>query len=180
MEGTPAVVDTDVDAHVRAGIVGAGREVRDLDGNRTADALARAQQAVVAAELAQVELVAHWADLHDANSHPADEAGRVLAGMERDVRLGGDGTPRVWEFAATELGVLPGMTTHGARDLMRDVLDLRHRHPLLWNAVREGRARFWQARQVTRIVERAGLDQGAAMHVDARTAPHLGLVPWGG
>ena len=155
-----------------------GREVVDLDGTGTADALVRAQEAVVAAELAQVELVAHWADLH-AVGGGGNESGRVLAGTEQEVRLGGDGTPQVREFAATELGVLLGMTTHAARALMRDVLDLRHRHPLLWVAVREGRARFWQARQVTRIVERAGLDREGARHVDDRTAPHLGLVPWG-
>ena len=67
----------------------------------------------------------------------------MLAGTEQEVCLGGDGTPQVREFAATgKLGVLLGMTTHAARALMRDVLDLRHRRPLLWVAVREGRARF--------------------------------------
>jgi hypothetical protein len=162
MEGTAALDDS----------------IADLDGTGTADALVRAQEAVVAAELAQVELVAHWADLH-AVGGGRNESGRVLAGTEQEVRLGGDGTPQVREFAATELGVLLGMTTHAARALMRDVLDLRHRHPLLWVAVREGRARFWQARQITRIVERSGLDREGARRVDDRTAPHLGLVPWG-
>ena len=95
------------------------------------------------------------------------------------MRLGADGTPLVREFAATELGVLIGTTTHAARSLMRDVLDLRHRHPLLWSAVLDRRARFWQARQVARIAHAAGLDRDGTRHVDARTAPHLGSVPWG-
>lgn len=167
---------SDVVAAVRAGVLGDDREPPDLDGTRTADALARAQEAVVAAELAQVELVAHWADLH---ASAGCDASTVLAGLERDVRLGADGTPLVREFAATELGVLIGTTTHAARSLMRDVLDLRHRHPMLWSAVLDRRARFWQARQVARVAHAAGLDREGTRHVDARTAPHLGSVPWG-
>jgi hypothetical protein len=99
--------------------------------------------------------------------------------MERAVLLGGPGTPRVREFAAAELGVLLGTTTTAAQWLMRDVLDLRHRHPRLWEAVCSGQARFWQARQITRIAHNAGLGLDQARAVDERTAPHLGLVPWG-
>lgn len=158
-------------------------DVSGLDGNAAADALARSVTAIAAAEVAQVELVAHWADLHDPDTRAdlsgSDLPGEVLAGLERRVRPGGDGTPRVTEFAATELGVLLGVTTTTAQGLLRDVLDLRHRHPQLWTAVRAGRARFWQARQVTRMTHTAGLDRTAARHVDDRTAPHLGSVPWG-
>jgi hypothetical protein len=85
----------------------------------------------------------------------------------------------VTEFAAAELGVVLGVTTMAAQSLLRDVLDLRHRHPLLWAAVLAGRARFWQARQVTRATHAAGLDRDGARWVDARTAPHLGRYPWG-
>jgi hypothetical protein len=118
------------------------RAVRDLDGRSAADALARARDALVASEVAQVELVAHWADLHCGEAGPSRD---VLPGTERSVGLGADGTPRVREFAAVELGVLLDVTTTAAQGLMRDVLDLRHRHPLLWAAVLSGRARFWQA-----------------------------------
>lgn len=180
MAATRSPVATDVAGDVSASVLGGAEEVRELDGAGTADALVRAQEALVAAELAQVALVAHWADLHAAESNTTGpDTARVLDGMERDVRLGGDGTPPVREFAATELGVLLGTTTHGARALMRDVLDLRHRHPLLWAAVQEGRARFWQARQITRAAHHAGLDLAGARYVDLRTAPHLGTVPWG-
>src|SRR3954468_20701598 len=160
----------------------------DLDGNGTADALARSQSVLVAAEVAQVELVAHWADLHGLDTRSGQPAaartggqadGPVLPGTERAVRPGDAGAPVVREFAAAELGVLLAMTTTGARWLLRDVLDLRHRHPLLWEAVRSGRARFWQAREIARSVRHAGLDLEQARAVDARTAAHLGLVPWG-
>ncbi len=93
--------------------------------------------------------------------------------------LGGDGTPRVGEFAAGELGVLLGMTTTGARALMRDVLDLRHRHPRLWAATMSGRVRFFAARYVLRATRAAGLSLAQARQVDDRVAPFLGEVPWG-
>jgi hypothetical protein len=166
----------------RAVVLG-GQEVRDLNGNRAADALARSRAAVLAAEVAQLELVAHWADLHDGDAPDPldwpDGSGRVLPGSERSVRPGGDGTPRVREFAAVELGVLLEITTTAAQALIRDVLDLRHRHPALWAGVLSGRARFWQARQIARMAHAAGLDRAGARHLDARTSPHLGLVPWG-
>ncbi len=180
MAATRSPDETDVVSDVSASVLGGAGEVPELDGTGTADALVRAQEALVAAELTQVALVAHWADLHQVDSRPTHpDVVRDPDGTERDIRLGGDGTPRVREFAATELGVLLGTTTHAARALMRDVLDLRHRHPLLWTAVQDGRARFWQARQITRTAHNAGLDLGAARHVDCRTAPHLGTVPWG-
>src|SRR4051812_33670562 len=99
--------------------------------------------------------------------------------MERSVCVGADGTPRVGEFAAGELGGLLGMTSTGARGLMRDVLDLRHRHPRLWDAVLDGVVRFFAARHVVRVAHGAGLSLGLARVVDERVAPYLGRVPWG-
>lgn len=154
--------------------------IRRLDGRATVDALARTRDAILAAEIEQVELVAHWADLR---SEDADAAlphdGSALPGLERSVRPGADGTPAVREFAAAELGVVLGTTTTAAQALLRDVLDLRHRHPGLWQSVRSGQARFWQARQVARHTHAAGLDRDQARWVDARTSPRLGLVSWG-
>jgi hypothetical protein len=71
------------------------------------------------------------------------------------------------------------MTTAAAAGFLRDVLDLRHRHPRLWVAVLTGQARFWQARQITRMTAAAGLDRAGARWVDDQTAPQLGLVSWG-
>jgi hypothetical protein len=73
----------------------------------------------------RVGLAAHWADLH------APESDRKHGGgtKRRRTRPGGsDGTPEVIEFTVAELGVLLQMTTVSARNLMRDALDLRHRH----------------------------------------------------
>ncbi len=59
-------------------------------------------------------------------------------GGERGRQLGADGTPLVAEFAPMELGVHLGMGYVAAATLVRDALNVRHRHPLLWAAL--GRA----------------------------------------
>jgi hypothetical protein len=147
--------------------------VQDLDGSACADALAGSQAALVDAEVAQVRLVAHWCDLH------GGETGPVPAGHERTVPVAGDGTPRVREFAAAELGLLLGTTTTSARGLMRDVLDLRHRHPRAWEAVLRAEVRFFTARHLVRATAAAGLTLQRAREVDARVAPFIGQVTWG-
>src|SRR3954463_8073665 len=157
--------------------------VTDLDGTGCADALVSSQAGLGAAEGAQVRLVAHWCDLWSgptrAESRESGTGMSVVPGMERSVCVGADGTPRVGEFAAGELGVLLGMTSTGARGLMRDVLDLRHRHPRLWDAVLDGVVRFFAARHVVRVAHGAGLSLELARVVDERVAPYLGRVPWG-
>src|SRR3954454_6646409 len=154
--------------------------VTDLDGTGCADALVSSQAGLVAAEVAQVRLVAHWCDLLSGPTRAESGTGvPVVPGMERSVCVGADGTPRVGEVAAGELGVLLGMTSTGARGVMRDVLDLRHRHPRLWEAVLDGVVRFFAARHVVRVAHGAGLSLGLARGVDERVAPYLGRVPWG-
>ncbi len=150
-------------------------EASGLDGARCADALAASRVAIIDAELAQVRLVAQWCDLHSA----PEAAGSTVPGAERIVALGGDGAPRVREFAAGELGVLLSLTTTAARALMRDVLDARHRHPRLWSLVLTGQLRWFQARHVVRAAHAAGLGLAQARQVDDRLAPYLVELPWG-
>ena len=190
--GDLGVVDSGV--HVDGDLAVDVVSVAELDASACVDALAASRAAVVAAEVSQVRLVAAWADLCNGDSvapssNGADgpsgaggaggAGGSVLAGMEQVVRPGAVGTPRVREFAAAELGVVLEMTTTGAMGLLRDVLDLRHRHPRLWAGVLGGRVRFWQARQITRAAHHGGLDLAGARYVDERTADRVGLVPWG-
>jgi len=80
---------------------------------------------------------AHFADLHRPDSRRADAnraGGRVLAGMERGVSLGGPGTPLVLEFAPAELAARIGKSPYAGRVLVADALDTRHRLPRLWGA----------------------------------------------
>src|SRR5918994_1422699 len=80
---------------------------------------------------------AHFADLHNPDAKP-DRGGPILPGMERPVRLGGAGTPQVWEFAVAEFGARLGRSPRSGRALIADALDCRHRLPKLWARVRAG------------------------------------------
>ena len=59
------------------------------------------------------------------------------------------------------------------------MLNLRHRHPRLWDLVVTGKVRFWQASEVTRRCADAGLGLAAALWVDQKMATSLLLLPWG-
>ena len=110
--------------------------IADLDADGACRAVAGTQVDLREAEWRELALAAHWADLHD--EHTLPPTGPVLAGMERARRVGGAGTPAVAEFACAELGVLMGTSSVAADHLIRDALDLRHRHPALWAALGAG------------------------------------------
>ncbi len=78
--------------------------IEDLDPTAT---LARAEAAVGlrrAAEIEDLLLVAHWADLHGDEPAPSTD-GRAWHGEDRLVRIGGEGTPPVRELCLSELAV---------------------------------------------------------------------------
>ena len=139
--------------------------------------------------------MAQWAVLHDAASvhQPRDASGHVLPGTEQARQVGGDGTPPVAEFAVHELAMLLGLPLLACRNQLADVLDLVHRHPLLWARLAEtaradqggadpalavGLPQDWQALKVARACRNAGLSREAARWVDARTTRDLGVLPW--
>ncbi len=98
--------------------------------------------------------------------------------MERQVRLGGVGTPWVAEFAYAELGARMGMGTWSARRFVADALDVRHRLPLIWERLRAREARVGFARLVA--AKTRHLSVGAAGFVDAAMVPFVdGSLPWG-
>jgi hypothetical protein len=111
--------------------------------------------------------VAHWAGLHS----PAPGRTGIVAG--------GDGTPAVTPFAATELGCLLQTTTQSAHTLLADALDLRHRHPRCWEAVMTGQLEDYQARHLARATRTAGLTLDQARQVDIDCVDALTGLPWG-
>jgi hypothetical protein len=122
-----------------------------------------------------LQLAVHWADLH----HPDGQAPveQPLPGAEQGRQLGGDGTPEVLEFAATEFGACMETSYGSARDLMADALDLRHRLPELWQLILTGTVPSWKARKVAQATRH--LSRPAAMHVDAAVARAITGLPWG-
>ncbi len=146
------------------------------DVSTTLDAVDRLWGVKLDAEAEMFELAAHFADLQ------GDErltcGGRVLAGMERAVRLGGSGTPLVAEFACVELGARMRMGSVGARHYVADALDVRHRLPQIWVRVRRREARVAFARLVAARTRHLSVESAA--EVDAAMAVFVdGSLPWG-
>jgi len=126
-------------------------------------------------------LAAHWADLHSGDALLEQRRRRGIQarpGMERAKRIGAHGTPTIAEFATAEFGALQGMGHAAADHLIRDALNVRHRHPRLWAALAAGEGRVWQARQVAHLCATAGLDADQAGWVDSETTEYLGALPW--
>ena len=125
-----------------------------------------------AADARLLELAAHWADQHP----EAALQGTGDRGSERAVRLGGEGTPLVCEFAPAELGVSLEIHPLAARNLIADALDLRHRLPGLWDLVVEQLAMpDWVARKVAALTR--ALSWAQVAEVDTRLAEVAASLP---
>ncbi|MEP7091064.1 MAG: hypothetical protein ABI776_13265 [Nocardioidaceae bacterium] len=151
--------------------------IADLDTASACEAVIATQEELREREWQEIALAAHWVTLHDPASLSLRD-GPVLPGTERAKRAGGDGTPEVSEFACAELGALMGVGFISADSLMRDAVDLQHRHPRMWAALSRGEARVWKARQVAHKVHAADLSREQALFVDAVTADYVDTLTW--
>ena len=131
----------------------------------------------MAAEAEQLVLATQWADLHAPEFVADCEA--LAPGAEGSKRLGGDGCPEMSEFAGAELAVYLGRTTASGEALIADAVNLRHRHPLLWRALRQGEVRVWLATKVARRCAAVGLSAEQALWVDAQVMPSMNTLPPG-
>ncbi len=135
-------------------------------------ALAEGTRMVIAGEVAQVLAIAAACDLHH-----VDET-VLVEGAERWLPGGADGTPDIGEFVAAELAVVLGVSPQAAVCRIASVLNVRHRHPALWQAVCAGEVRFFEAARVADACVTAGLDQAACLVVDRHCAVALRMQPW--
>ncbi len=156
----------------------------DLDAEAACVAVTESQARLRQEEWRELCLAAHWAVLHDRHTagrgaHDPHDAGPDQdPRRQRSRRVGGDGTPLVAEFAAAELGALMGRSTGSAAALMRDAVDLQHRHPRLWALLATGAGRVWKARKVAAWCHAADLALEQAWAVDAATTDYLDSLPW--
>ncbi|MGI8434029.1 MAG: DUF222 domain-containing protein [Nocardioidaceae bacterium] len=146
-----------------------------LDADATLTFAADARSLVDRVETRIIEAAAHYADL---NGHldARFDSGSRLAGMERLVTFGGDGTPEVAEFAPAELGAELQMSQHAAARLIGDALDLRHRLPRLWRRVLAGEVKPWIGRRTAEATRR--LPRGAVAVIDAKVSPWAHSLSW--
>jgi hypothetical protein len=145
----------------------------ELDAAGTLAAAEANEHTLITAEVRRLELAAHWADLHSGDAVLQSR----LPGTEHPVRLGGDGTPTVGDFAPAELGCVLRISDGSAARLIGDALDLRHRLPKIWAAAQAGQVPAYQARHIATATRHLNLEQ--ADFVDNRIAPALGKVSSG-
>ena len=145
----------------------------ELDASTTLAAAEANEHTLIIAETRRLQIAAHWADLHA--GYAAAES--RLPGVEHPVRLGGDGTPTVGDFAPAELGCVLRISDGAADRLIGDALDLRHRLRQIWAAALAGRVPAYQARRIAAATRHLSIEQ--AGWVDAQLAPSLGAVSWG-
>ncbi|OYN97643.1 hypothetical protein CGZ95_14870 [Enemella evansiae] len=106
------------------------------------------------------------------NTHTDELTARVLHG-EQLVFPGADGTPGITEFFHLELAMSLGCSPETAQVWTADVLNLRHRHPILWQATLDCDIPVWVARDVSRAALQLSFTQ--AREFDSLWA--LRLVP---
>jgi hypothetical protein len=145
----------------------------EWDASATLAAAEANEHTLIIAETRRLQIAAHWADLHAGDA----VAKSRLPGAEYPVRLGGDGTPTVGDFAPAELGCVLRISDGAAARLIGDALDLRHRLPKIWAAALAGRVPAYQARRIATATRQLTLEQ--AEWVDAQLAPALGAVSSG-
>ena len=145
----------------------------ELDAAATLAAAEANEHTLITAETRRLQIAAHWADLH-----PGDAVAESrLPGTEHPVRLGGDDTPTVADFAPAELGCVLRISDGSAARLIGDALDLRHRLRSIWTAAQAGQVPAYQARHIASATRHLTIEQ--AGWVDAQLAPSLGAVSWG-
>jgi hypothetical protein len=144
----------------------------ELDAARTLTAAEANEHTLITAETRRLQIAAHWADLHPGEAVAANR----LPGTQRPVRLGGEGTPTIGDFAAAELGCALRMSAGSASRLIGDALDLRHRLRLTCAVAQAGQVPAYQARHIATATRHLSFEQTAS--VDQQLAPTLGAVPW--
>ncbi|MEO5854256.1 MAG: hypothetical protein ABIQ15_17250, partial [Nocardioides sp.] len=148
--------------------------IGDLDASATLVAVSATLGWRRAAEVEDLRLAGHWADLHAVDPRVGIRARgeRVPPWTDRLVDVGGPGTPRVLESAVAELAIAHLIHPHAASRLVADALDLRHRLPRTWSVVEELRAEVWVARKVATLTRVLSLDTVGL--VDAAVADAIG------
>ncbi len=111
--------------------------------------------------------------LHIVENYHRDLPAYPMPGRGRLVQLAAEGGPLLNEFVPLELSAALGVSQQSITLLICDLLDLAHRHPLLWEQVRTGQTPLWQARKITQRASTAELSLQAALELDRRLTPTL-------
>jgi hypothetical protein len=119
-------------------------------------------------------MAVEWAICHP--SETIDPAQLRIAGGERPIQPGGDGTPKLAGFCVAEFGASMRVSIGSAERFIADALDLRYRLPQLWGRVRRNEIDGWQAQKIAQETRHLCLQQAAL--VDAAVADLVGRQAW--
>ncbi len=125
---------------------------------------------------AEVAAAVAIAEIAEAHAWTADAPFDVIG--TRPVRIGADGTALVDEFLPLEVATAKGISVASATWLIRDVVNLKARHPLLWFQATKGLVPMWRACQLAAEVARFDLTLEQAQALDERLAPKVPTLPW--
>ncbi len=139
-------------------------------------AVERLRAAAQARTQAEVEEAVAIADL--AAEQAWDEHASFDVVGTRPVRLGADGTALVDEFLPLEVAAVKGISVGAATWLIRDIVNLKARHPLLWFQATKGLIPMWRACQLAAETARYDLTLDQAQALDAQLAPKVPTLPW--
>ena len=101
----------------------------------------------------------HWADLHGDDPQAGPDGAHQRRVGNVLVQIGGEGTPGVQDFCLGELAIVRGTGATALRNLMADLLDLRHRLPQLWALTVAAACEPWLARRIARMSRTLGSDR---------------------
>lgn len=141
-----------------------------------ASAVERLRRAIETRTRAEIDEAVAIADL--AAEHAWDENAAFDVVGTRPVRIGADGTALVDEFLPLEVAALKGISVGAATWLIRDIVNLRARHPILWFHATRGSVPIWRARQLAAEIARFDLSLEQAHALDAELGPKVSVLPW--
>jgi len=147
-----------------------------METTSTPSAAERLRLAIEARTRAEIAEAVAIADLAAEHAWDADATFDVIG--TRPVRIGADGTALVDEFLPLEVAALKGISVAAATWLIRDIVNLKARHPLVWFQATRGLIPIWRACQLAAEVARFGLTLDQARELDARLAPKLPGLAW--
>ena len=131
---------------------------------RAAIRLGRIAEATEAQIIATMAIADGWDGEEEAFTYEADVTSRRL------VRVGADGV-LLDEALPLEIACAKHTSVGAATNLIRDIVDLKTRHPHTWQAVSELKAPVWQARHMAQACGRFEFTRQQAEAIDARVAP---------
>ena len=138
------------------------------------EAFEDARAAVVLRRRGEAQLIRALCDL--AACYRVNEHDLVAPLVEQFVELGGEGTPTVSEFLRLEVQGLLGCSAPAAAGHLRDAIDLKFRHPRLYEAVQE---LTLDAPRALRVARRChDLSPQACDTVSARWLPRQAGLSW--